>query len=256
MLRVERDGNIGIWTIDRPEARNALNREVIDGLGRALSEAERDRTLRAIVLTGAGTAFASGGDLRELRGATSEAEARGFAGAGETLCARIAALEIPVIAALPGVAFGGGAELALACDLRIADRSARISFKQVRLGVTTAWGTIRRLVSVVGHSSAARLLYTAHELTAAEARSLRLVDEVADDGASVALAISWGRDIALGSPSAVAQMKALLRSARANDAELGANERERFVATWTSADHAEAVEAYFDRRAPVWRARD
>lgn len=255
MLRVERDGNIGIWTIDRPQARNALNREVMDGLGRALDEAERDRTLRAIVLTGAGTAFASGGDLRELREATSEGEARAFADAGETICARIAALEIPVIAALPGVAFGGGAELALACDLRVADRSARICFKQVRLGVTTAWGTIPRLVSVVGHSTAARLLYTAHEVSAAEARSLRLVDELAEDGGCVALAIAWGKDTALGSPSAVAQMKTLLRSARANDAGLAASERERFVATWTSADHAEAVEAYFDRRPPVWQAR-
>ncbi|MEO6573074.1 MAG: enoyl-CoA hydratase/isomerase family protein, partial [Polyangiaceae bacterium] len=138
MLRVERDGDVGIWTIDRPQARNALNREVIEGLGRALGEASADRTLRAIVLTGAGTAFASGGDLRELREANSEAEARAFADAGEKLCARISMLEIPVIAALPGVAFGGGAELALACDLRVADTSARISFKQVRLGVTTA----------------------------------------------------------------------------------------------------------------------
>lgn len=255
MLRVERDGNIGIWTIDRPQARNALNREVIEGLGRAVGEAERDRTLRAIVLTGAETAFASGGDLRELREATSEAEARSFADAGEEICARIAALEIPVIAALPGVAFGGGAELALACDLRIADRSARISFKQVRLGVTTAWGTIPRLVSVVGHSTAARLLYTAHELTAAEALSLRLVDELAEDGGCVALAVSWGKEIAGGSPSAVARMKALLRSARALSPELGTSEREHFVATWTSADHAEAVEAYFARRPPVWQTR-
>jgi enoyl-CoA hydratase len=255
MLRVERDGDIGIWTIDRPQARNALNREVIEGLGRALGEAERDRTLRAVVLTGAEGAFASGGDLRELREATSEADARSFADAGETICARIAALEIPVIAALPGVAFGGGAELALACDLRVADRSARISFKQVRLGVTTAWGTIPRLVSVVGHATAARLLYTAHELTATQARSLRLVDELVEDGGCVALAVAWGRDIAAGSPNAVAQMKALLRSARGIEAELGANERERFVATWTSPDHAEAVEAYFDRRPPVWQPR-
>jgi enoyl-CoA hydratase len=255
MLRVERDGSIGIWTIDRPQARNALNRVVIEGLARALDEAAADRSLRAIVLTGAGTTFASGGDLRELRDATSEAEARSFADAGERLCAQIAALEIPVIAALPGLAFGGGAELALACDLRIADASARISFKQVRLGVTTAWGTIPRLASVVGHSTAARLLYAAHEVTALEARSLRLVDEITDDGKCVALAVAWGNDIAAGSPRAVAEMKTLLRAARAGAADLASDERERFVTTWTSADHAEAVEAYFGRRAPRWQPR-
>ncbi|MEO6573311.1 MAG: enoyl-CoA hydratase-related protein, partial [Polyangiaceae bacterium] len=125
----------------------------------------------------------------------------------------------------------------------------------VRLGVTTAWGTIPRLTSVVGHSSAARLLYTAHEITALEARALRLVDEVTDDGHCVALAVAWARDIAAGSPRAVLEMKALLRSARAGTTELAAEERERFVATWTSADHAEAVEAYFERRPPRWQSR-
>ncbi len=255
MLRVERDGDVGIWTIDRPQSRNALGRDVIEGLGRALDAAAVDRTLRAIVLTGAGTAFASGGDLRELREANSDAEARAFAAAGESVCARIAALDVPVIAALPGVAFGGGAELALACDLRIADKSARISFKQVRLGVTTAWGTIPRLVSVVGHSTAARLLYAAPEVTAVEARAMGLVDEVTDDGGSVALAVAWGNEIAAGSPRAVAEMKALLRSARKGSTDLAAEERERFIATWTSADHAEAVEAYFERRPPRWLPR-
>ena len=156
---------------------------------------------------------------------------------------------MPVLAAIHGPAFRGGAELALACDLRLGDPAARISFKQVRMGVTTAWGTIGRLVSAVGRSAAARLLYTAHEIEAGEARAIGLLDAVSDPGESVARALAWAADIALGSPVAVAEMKGLLRAARPG---IDAIERARFVATWTGADHKEAVEAYFARRASVW----
>ena len=254
MLRVERTGTCAVWTIDRPEAKNALNIETLDMLTLAAEDAAKDRTLRAIVLTGAGHAFASGGDLRELREARSAKDAERFAGIGADLCAKLEALEVPVIAAIPGVAFGGGAELALACDLRVCDMRAKISFKQVRMGVTTAWGTIPRLVSLVGRGAAARLLYTAHEVSAAEAKVTGLVDEMAADGTCVDIAIAWACDIAEGSPNAVAEMKALLRASPAAS-DLRALERTRFVATWTSPDHLEAMEAYFARRAPVWRQR-
>ena len=249
MLRVERNDAFAVWTIDRPEAKNALNLETLDMLTLAVEGAAKDRSLRAIVLTGAGNAFVSGGDLRELREARSSADAERFADVGAALCAGLEALEVPVIAALPGVAYGGGAELALACDMRIADMRAKISFKQVRLGVTPAWGTIPRLIGLVGRGSAARLLYTAHEISAPEAKITGLIDEVTADGGSVTTAIAWACDIALGSPRAVAEMKALLRGASRAD------ERARFIGTWTGPDHLEAMDAYFERRAPVWRER-
>jgi enoyl-CoA hydratase/carnithine racemase len=170
------------------------------------------------------------------------------------VCDGLAALDVPVIAAIPGPAIGGGAELAVACDLRIAELRAKICFKHVRMGVTLSWGTLPRLVSLVGRSRAARLLYTAHEMTAADAQAIGLVDQLSDNGGSVAAAVAWGMDIAQGSPRAVAEMKALLRAAAANES-LRAIERERFIATWTSADHAEAVDAYFASRAPVWKGR-
>ena len=171
---------------------------------------------------------------------------------GTRLCARLGELDVPVIAAIPGVAYGGGAELALACDLRIADENAKISFKQVRMGVTTAWGSIPRLISIVGHGAASRLLFTAHEITALEARALGLVDYVADEGASVALALAWAHDIAAGAPRAVAEMKALLRTARAAPMALLGEERKRFITTWTGKEHADAIQAYFSRRPSRW----
>ena len=249
MLRVERDGAFAIWTIRRPEAKNALNLATIESLYNAAKDAQQDRDLRAVVLTGEGDAFVSGGDLRELRDKNSVTDAEQFAEAGSKMCRALEELDVPVIAALPGPAYGGGAELAVACDLRIADPKAKISFKQVRMGVTTAWGTIPRLVSLCGHSTAARLLYTAHEINAVSAMAMGLVDAVSEAGGSVAASLAGASDIAQGSPRAVGSMKALLRESRI---AAFSRERERFVETWTGADHAEAMDAYFSRRPPVW----
>lgn len=255
MLRIERDGNIAIWTIARPEAKNALDFATLSELLRAIGQAAQDRALRAVVLTGEGSTFVSGGDLRELRVARAQADAERLSDTGRQVCRGLVSLDVPVIAALPGPAIGGGAELALACDLRIAEERAKICFKQVRMGLTTAWGTLPRLLSMVGPATASRLLLTGHEIGAMEARALRLVDYVAENGTGVAMALAWAMDVTQGSPRAVAEMKMLLREAWLADEWLRARERERFVATWLSPDHFEAVEAYFASRPPVWRSR-
>jgi enoyl-CoA hydratase len=257
VLRVERleSPGIAIWTLDRPERKNALDHATMDALSRAISDARHDETLRAIILTGAGNVFVSGGDLRELRTATSVHDAERLADSGRRVCDGLAGLDVPVIAAVTGAAVGGGAELALACDLRIAEAQAKICFKQARMGVTTAWGAFPRLWALVGPSTTARLLYTAHEIPALEALSLGLVNAVVEPGAGVTTAIAWALDIAQGSPSAIAEVKGLLRhAAHAAAAGVGALERDRFVTTWTEADHTEAVEAYFAGRPPKWRS--
>jgi enoyl-CoA hydratase/carnithine racemase len=255
MIKVERQGPCVVWKIARSETKNALSEEILLALTAAVDAAANDSGIRAAVLTGEGRAFASGGDLRELRGKNSPADADHFARIGDTLCAKIEALSIPVIAAVTGVAFGGGAELALACDVRIAEGSAKFSFKQVRMGVTPAWGSVARLVRVVGVGTAARLLYAAHEVNGAEAKITGLVDEVTAEGNAVATALAWGYDIAQGSPNAIAEMKRLVRAAAAPWPALRDEERARFLATWTSPDHAEALNAYFERRSPNWQPR-
>jgi enoyl-CoA hydratase len=254
VLKVERQGACAVWTINRPQAKNALSVEVLDVLLLALDHAAKDRSLRAVVLTGDGKAFSAGGDLNELRTSVSAQDAARFADVGREVCDKIEALEVPVIAAVPGIAYGGGAELALACDLRVADSNAKLSFKQVRLGVTTAWGTIPRLVALVGAGTAARLLYTAHEVSAAEAKITGVVDQITESGGATTTALAWASDIEAGSPRAIAEMKRLLRAANAAPA-IASVERERFIATWTSADHTEAMDAFFARRQPNWRPR-
>ncbi len=255
MLVVERQGAVVIWTIDRPQAKNAVDHATLSDLIAAVAEADRDRSVRAAILTGGGHTFVSGGDLRELRDKNTPQDAEGFSDLGWELTRAMAELPFPIVCALPGPAIGGGAELALACDMRVADVRAKFSFKQVRMGVTTAWGTVPRLVSLVGAGTAARLLYAAHDVFAAEAKLLGLVDEVTENGLARTTALAWASDIAEASPRAVADMKRLVREATQPARDVRALERSLFVETWSGADHAEAVEAYFDRRPTKWHER-
>jgi enoyl-CoA hydratase len=254
-VQIEREGDVLVWRIARPHTRNALDWLTFVGLERAIAAASADPTLRAVVLTGQGSTFASGGDLNELRSATSREQAAQLADAGRHVCEGIARLRIPVIAALQGPAVGGGAELALACDVRIADPRATICFKHARLAVTTAWGVLPKLVSMVGHGTASRLLLTAHKIDAFEALRLRVIDHVAERDACVATAFAWAEDIAQGAPMAISELKALMREALPVHNDIRVRERDRFIETWTSADHREAVEAFFERRNPVWSGR-
>ncbi len=252
-VRVERDGDIALWTINRPEVRNAFDFPTFERLLAAIADARRDRSLRAVVLTGEGSTFVSGGDLRELREATTRADAARIADQGRRVCDGIAGLSVPVIAALPGAAVGGGAELAIACDLRVADRRARLSFKHARMAVTTAWGIMPKLVSLVGPGAAARLLLTGHDVDAAEALRIGLVEGVCDEGASVETAMTWAREVSRGAPRAIAGLKTLLGDATTTSrARQRAQERSLFIAAWTDKDHHEAVEAFFEGRPPRW----
>jgi enoyl-CoA hydratase len=250
VLRVERRAGTTLLTIARPETKNALDAKTMEALASAVRDVAEDGRVRAVVVTGEGDAFVSGGDLRELAGKHSREDAERFADAGSDLCDGLAGLTVPVIAALPGVAFGGGAELAVACDLRVADRRARLSWKQARMGVTTAWGTLGRIVALVGEGAAARLLYTAQEVSAEDALRMGLLDAVCEDGHCVDTALAWADDVARGAPEAVARLKALVRGGGSR-----ARQRESFVETWSGPDHVEAVEAYVARRRPVWRPR-
>jgi enoyl-CoA hydratase/carnithine racemase len=255
VLRIDRQGLVVIWTVDRADARNALDLATLGDLLVAVNEAARDPGVAAAVLTGEGHMFVSGGDLRELRDKTSPQDAERLSDLGYDLCRALTELPFPVIAALAGPAIGGGAELALACDMRVADLRAKISLKQAKMGVTTAWGTVPRLVALVGPGTAARLLYTGQEVAAAEAKLLGLVDEVTENGLARTTALAWAADVAEASPTAVGAMKRLLRENAETARDVRSLERQLFVDTWSGPDHREAVESFFERRPPRWGTR-
>ena len=176
MVDLELDDGLAVITIDRPHARNAISLSTMDRLAEALDGAEG---AQALVITGAGDkAFVSGGDLKELSAIRTEADAAAMARKMRAVCDRIAAFPGPVLAALNGHALGGGAEVAVAADIRIAADDIRIGFNQVALEIMPAWGGAERLAALVGRSRALLLAGTGEILDAAEAERVGLVQRV------------------------------------------------------------------------------
>ncbi len=176
MVDLEWDGGLAVITIDRPHARNAISLETMDQLEKALDGAEG---ARALVIRGAGDrAFVSGGDLKELSALRTEPDASAMAFRMRSICDRIAGVPAPTIAALNGHALGGGAEVAVAADIRLAADDINIGFNQVALAIMPAWGGAERLTELVGYSKALLLAATGTVLDAAEAERIGLVDRV------------------------------------------------------------------------------
>ncbi|KUI27139.1 enoyl-CoA hydratase [Mycobacterium sp. IS-1742] len=176
MVDLEIEDGLAVVTIDRPHARNAISLETMGQLEKALDGAEG---ANALAITGAGDrAFVSGGDLKELSALRTEEEASAMALRMRTICDRIAEFPGPVVAALNGHALGGGAEVAVAADIRLAADDIRIGFNQVSLEIMPAWGGAERLAALVGRSRALLLAGTGRILDAAQAYELGLVDQV------------------------------------------------------------------------------
>jgi enoyl-CoA hydratase/carnithine racemase len=255
-LRVEQADGVAVWTVDRPAARNAIDESVSQGLSEALDLAERDPSLRAVVLTGAGdSVFVSGADLKFLRDASPERrtqqDSRMLA-----LMDRLEALPVPVIAALNGVVIGGGTEVAMACDLRIAEPHATLTMKHAALGISPGWGGLARLAGLVGRSVAAKLLFTALPMGPEEALRVGLVDELVPNGTAKARALELAHAITRTSPSAISEVKRLLwLTYRQGPAASSAVERSIFLARASSGDHGEALAAVFARREPRFGPR-
>jgi enoyl-CoA hydratase/carnithine racemase len=236
-------------TIDRPHARNAIGLRTMEALAAALDELAADPP-RVLVIRGAGEgAFVSGGDLKELSAIRDEDGAIAMASRMRGLLDRVATFPAPVIAALNGHALGGGAEVAVAADLRVAADDVKIGFTQVRLGIMPAWGGAERLAELVGRSRALLLIATGRVLSAAEAERSGLLDVVAPragfDDAWRALA----EELAALPPGAGAAIKEVVSAARPNEhpALEGAAVR-RFAKLWVGEEHWRAADALADAR--------
>lgn len=253
-LEVGADG-VGLITINRPEVRNALDPAAMRALADAVARAEATSDLRALVLAGAGgRAFISGGDVRALHGDLSEQSAFQQHDLMATTLNRLGALPVPVIAALEGATRGGGCEVALASDVRVAAEDATFGFVQVNLAVMPGWGGVARLIQAVGHAQATDLLLTGRVLDAQEALRIGLVSRLCPPGEALPTARALAGQIAGQPPLAVAGIKRVLRGYQSLPPDAArALERETFARLWASADHAEASTAYQEKRPPVFR---
>lgn len=244
-LLVEANNGILTLTINRPEKRNALHMSMLDALGAALADHAQDETLKVAVITASGDqCFAAGGDLKELDAIRSTAQAEVMSKRGRRALDQVRNFPLPVIAALNGLALGGGAELAMACDLRIAAANAEIGFLQGQLGVTTAWGGGIDLVAAIGNRRALDLLISARRLTANEALEIGLFDRTCTDDENLQTCLSTFLQPYLArSRQVLTGFKALTTGHRqTTHKHLSSIEQNHFITSWTSAEHWAAVE--------------
>jgi enoyl-CoA hydratase len=254
-LKVETSDGIATITIDRPEKRNALNTRVRDELKAALDGLASQDDVRVLVITGAGEkAFIAGADIGEFAERTPIEQRAAMEGG--RLFDALASFPRPVIASINGFALGGGCEIALACDLRIAARSARLGQPEVNLGILPGGGGTQRLPRLVGMGRAMRLILTGELINAEEAERIGLVDEVVDDDQLASRTRDLAASIARHSPVALKLIKEAVRASAEMPLSAGlALERELFITAFSSEDRTEGVAAFLEKRKPEFRGR-
>ncbi|MDX1611345.1 MAG: enoyl-CoA hydratase-related protein [Candidatus Thermoplasmatota archaeon] len=246
-VRLETKDDVAVLTIDRPKALNALNEQVLTDLVDRIDEAIQNEA-RCIVLTGEGKAFVAGADIKEMSTMSSE-EARRYSIAGHEVLATLEDLHIPLIAAVNGFALGGGMELALACDIRIAAESAQFGLPEVTLGVIPGFGGTQRLSRITGMGPALDLVLTGRRIDAQEAHRLNIVTHVVPDNQVLAEAIELGQSIANNGPVAVQLAKKAVRNGYDGSLDAGdALEAESFAACFATEDQKEGMQAFLEKR--------
>jgi enoyl-CoA hydratase len=250
----ELDGGVGVVTLNRPKVLNALDARTFAELADVVGLAERDRAVRALVLTGAGEkAFAAGADIAALSG-MGPVEARGFAEAAHAVLERLERLPIPTLAAVNGFALGGGCEVVLACDLVYASDRARFGQPEVNLGLVPGFGGSQRLPRRVGLARALEMVLTGDVYDAARAKEMGLALDVVPAADLLAHVKAQAAKIASRGPLAVAVAKRIMRAGV--EPELGAAnelERQAFAGLFGSADAKEGMRAFLEKRPAAWK---
>lgn len=255
-LLEERRGAVAVLTLNRPAAKNALDGAVLGALAEALGRLDRDDTVRAVVLTGAGGVFCAGADITSFLALRAMELLGERAAVGGTVFETIGTLGTPLIAAIEGLALGGGCELMLGADIVVAARSARIGLPEVGLGVIPGGGGTQRLIRAIGRTRAMTMLLTGRPIDAETAERYGLVAALAEDGQALATAVAIGAQIAANSPLAVALAKdAALAAFETGLAQGFQIEKRNFHHALASADSRAGEEAFRTRTTPTFTGK-
>ena len=253
-LLLERDAAIAVLTLNRPKALNALTQATLGELTQAARELDRDPGVGVVIVTGSGEkAFAAGADIREME-SFGPAQAEDHARKGQAAVAAFARMSKPVIAAVNGYALGGGLELALACDIRIASENAQMGLPEVSLGTIPGFGGTQRLARAVGAARAKELILTGRRVTAAEAERIRLVNRVVPQAELLSTCKQLARDILANGPVALRLAKEVIDRGLETNLDTGLRlEEKAFGLTFATADQKEGMKAFTEKRKPSWK---
>jgi enoyl-CoA hydratase len=256
VLRTAVDGSVATLTLDRPGRLNAIGSDTIALLDDALDVIEADPQIRVVVLTGEGRAFSAGADITELDRLQTAHDFARFVRTLTDSFGRLARLPLPSIAAVDGLALGGGCELALACDLRIAGESARFGVPEVRLGLLPGATGTQRLARLVPPVIAKQLLMTGEMLAADDALRWGLVNRVVPAGEALAASLELARSLAAGPPKALAAAKRLVDEGVEMPFEIAVGlERDAVAMLFATEDRQEGVAAFLEKRQPTFTGR-
>lgn len=256
VLLSETRGRTRILTLNRPQAGNSVNAELSGALDQAVEDAASDADLRALILTGAGEKFfCTGGDIKEYRAITDRDQLNAIFNRTRQALKGLETLPIPVIVAVNGYALGGGMELVLASDIRLAAEDAALGLPQVQLGIIPGWHGIERLVREFGRGTAMKLAAGGQRISAADAAHAGLIDAVVpeDDLMDQALAVAASFDAA--SPLALAAVKSVVAASDPDMATANALSETEFAELWFSEDHREAEAAFAEKRSPAFKGK-
>jgi enoyl-CoA hydratase len=253
---VERSDGVATLRLNRPRALNALDPDTLRALAAAIDAIDADATVRAAIITGAGErAFCAGADIAAMA-AMGPTEGHPYARLGHEALARVDDCRVPVVAAVNGVALGGGLELALACDLVVAAERARVGLPEITLGIIPGFGGTQRLVRRAGLARARELIYLGSMIGAADALRLGIVDRVVPGDRLTEEVAGLAHALAERPPLALRQAKRATRAALEATLEAGLRlEIEAFAATFASEDRIEGLRAFLEKRSPQWKGR-
>ncbi len=251
-LNVDEKDSIAWITINRPKALNALNTETLTELETVIDEFFKNTEIKAVVITGDGKAFVAGADISEMQNMNVN-EAGAYAQKGHRVFSKIEKLSIPVIAAINGFALGGGCELALACDIRIASEKAKLGLPEVGLGVIPGFGGTQRLSRICGIAKAKEMIFSAEMIDAGAAEKIGLVNRVVPPENLLSEAASLAEKIAGNGPIAIRKAKRAINRGFDTDLATGCSyEIEKFGECFLTDQPKEGMSAFLEKRKPEW----